>query len=47
MKKSKKIKRRATELFSGNSPFKPKIVNSKKIYSRKSKRKGTVSNEKD
>lgn len=30
-------RRRAIELFVPNSPFKPKTVNSKKIYSRKRK----------
>lgn len=36
MKKiSKRPKYRALELYTRNSPFKPKVVKSKKIYSRK------------
>lgn len=36
MKKiSKRPKYRALELYAANSPFKPKIVKSKKLYSRK------------
>jgi hypothetical protein len=39
------IKRRAVELFSKDTPFKPKVVKSKKLYSRKTKYKtnhGTI-----
>lgn len=33
-------KHRAIELYHRNSPFKPKVVKSRKVYSRKNKHKG-------
>ena len=35
--KIRRFKRRAIELYGRDTPFKPKIVRSKKLYSRKKK----------
>lgn len=38
------MKKRAIELYCKNTPFKPKVVKSKKLYSRKKYRKTNANN---